>query len=582
MLRNAESHFATVPNLDMPRSAMSRSCGHQTTFNVGQCIPLYVDTDILPGDSVRMTTSKVLRLQTMLTPTFGNMFYDIYWFFVPHRLVWTHWKQFMRENTESAWIPQTEYELPSISSPLDANNDPTYFAPCTLADYLGWPTDAKWDNDAECRPHVLGIRAYALIMNEFFRSTVVTDPLNIPTGDSNQTGSNGSNYINDVANAGMPFVAAKTFDYFTSASPTPQRGPSVGFSFTPTLTVDGLAPVGSKNIGHDFSDFPLDLYSPARPASSTPEMYHAIYGGANAHVDGDHTGTDWWPDSDTSEITGNDSHPYMRPVNLWSDVSQVISLDGGVSFDINELRLAFQLQKFYERLAIGGDRYIETIKSMFSVTSPDARLQRPEYLGGNRVPIIVDEVTNTAQTNSDFLGDVGAKSVTSDIHQDFDHSFTEHGTLMCIGVCRYTHLYTGLERMWTRRKWTDFYWPLFQNLGSQPIWDCEIYPDDTTMATKSVFAYNEAWSEYRYKPDRVSGEMRPSHPQTLASWNLADNYQSCPTFSDGWIREDKTNVDRTLAVTSSVSNQIFADFFFDSVYTRVMPVYSLPGLIDHH
>lgn len=228
-------------------------------------------------------------------------------------------------------------------------------------------------------------------------------------------------------------------------------------------------------------------------------------------------------------------------------------------------------------------RYIEILKQHFGVTSPDARLQRTEYLGGNRIQLNVHEVTNSAQSSSDFLGDLGAKSATSDIHEDFNHSFTEHGYI--IGVCcvRYDHSYPqGLEKMWLRKSPEQFYFPVFANLGEMPILDCQIYADSTTMANDTVFGYQEAWAEYRYKPDRVSGEMRPGISNTLASWHLADYYTQKPTLSDGWIREDKTNVDRTLAVTSAVSNQFFADFYFNCICTRPMPTYSIPGLIDHH
>lgn len=267
----------------------------------------------------------------------------------------------------------------------------------------------------------------------------------------------------------------------------------------------------------------------------------------------------------------------FRPANLWADLSSSVG-----SVTVNELRLAFALQHFYEQLAAGGSRYTEVIRSFFSVTSPDARQQRPEYLGGNRITINVNEVTNSTQEQGDsptiYLGDLGAKSATADSHDDFIHSFTEHGTLLCVGVARYTHTYMGMEKMWTRKKFTDFYWPTFANIGYQPIYDFEIYPDSDTIKDGSVFAYNEGWSDYRYKPSRVSGEMRPGIENTLASWHLADYYTQKPTFSDEWMREDKENVNRVLAVTSNVSNQCFGDFFFDMKYTRVMPVFSIPGL----
>lgn len=228
-------------------------------------------------------------------------------------------------------------------------------------------------------------------------------------------------------------------------------------------------------------------------------------------------------------------------------------------------------------------RYIELLKSHFGVTSPDARLQRSEYLGGNRIPLNIHEVTNSAQSSTDFLGDLGAKSATSDIHDDFEKSFTEHGFVIGVCVARYDHTYAqGLERFWLRKDTMDYYFPVFANIGEVPVEQAEICATATNLAAKTTFGYQEAWYDYRYKPDRCSGEMRPGIANTLASWHLADYYTAAPTLSDSWLREDKTNVDRCLAVTSANANQIFADFFIQNICTRPMPMYSVPGLIDHH
>lgn len=250
---------------------------------------------------------------------------------------------------------------------------------------------------------------------------------------------------------------------------------------------------------------------------------------------------------------------------------------------INQLRLAFQIQKMYERDARGGTRYIEILKSHFGVTSPDARLQRPEYLGGNRVPININQVIQQSSTTSTSpQGNVAGQSLTTDSHYDFTKSFTEHGFVIGLMVARYDHTYQqGIERMWSRKDRFDYYWPVFANIGEQAIKNKEIYAQGTAKDDE-VFGYQEAWADYRYKPNRVTGEMRSAYAQSLDVWHLGDDYDVLPSLSDSWIREDKSNVDRVLAVTSSVSNQLFADIYVANRTTRPMPMYSIPGLIDHH
>lgn len=550
MNRNVESHFSELPSINIQRSIFDRSCGHMTSFNAGDLIPIYVD-EVLPGDSVKMTTSKVIRAQTLLTPTFGNIYLDVYWFFIGLDTVWDHAFEFFGENKESAWIQQNQYQIPSISAPSGG------FATGTIADYLGLPVGVDWDNTAAQRPSALPFRAYAKICDCFFRDQNLTDPLNIPMGDSNQTGTNGSSYINDVANGGMPFKVAKYHDYFTSCLPNSQKA-SQAVSFD--LLNDNKAPVitgVSRNVPSGAVGFNL------KPTDgSTLSSNYDIGISSSGTVTSFST-----PSVSSSQKT-------LYPTNLYADLSTSLG-----SITVNELRLAFTLQQFYEKMARSGSRYVEVIASHFSIFDNNVDHTRPEYLGGNRIPIQIHEVTNSAQSTQDFLGDLGAKSVTSDIHEDFEHSFSRHGILMAVACIRYDHTYSqGLEKFWTRRKFDQFYWPVFANLGESPVYDSEIYADATTMANDSVFGFQEAWSDYRYKPDRCSGEMRPGIANSLASWNLADYYTQKPTLSDGWIREDKTNVDRTLAVTSANANQFFADFYFKSIWTRPMPMYSIPGI----
>ena len=359
-------------------------------------------------------------------------------------------------------------------------------------------------------------------------------------------------------------------DYFTSCLPSPQKGPDV------LVPLGKDAPVFTA-LANDFSTFPKvnSISDRAYPlywynADSGGSIFtHKGYIGINS-LSGGGTACDL----DTGDFTDN---PLLTPANLHADLSQA------TGSSINQLRLAFQIQKMYEKDARGGTRYQEMIKSHFGVSSPDARLQRPEYLGGERIPININPVIQTSGTTTTSpQGTVAGMSVTSDSHGDFIQSFTEHGLIIGLCVARYEHTYQqGLNRLWSKKARTDFYLPVLANIGEQPVRNIEIYAQGK-LFDNEVFGYQEAWADYRYKPSIVTGEMRSNHDKTLDSWHFADNYMSQPYLSSEWIDEDKAPVDRALAVQSNVSNQIFVDFFVQNETTRPMPVYSIPGLIDHN
>ena len=551
MSRNENTRFALNPtNLDIARSTFRRDHSVKLSFNVGDVIPFYVD-EVLPGDTFQVKTSMVARLQTLLTPMMDNLYLDTYFYFVPNRIVWQHWRELMGENTQSAWIPTVEYSVPQVSAP------PGGWSIGSIADYMGIPTGVP-----RLFVNALPFRAYALIMNEWFRDENLSDPLNIPVDDATLGGSNGTNYITDVVKGGMPFKAAKFHDYFTSALPAPQKGPDV------TIPVSGG------------SNYPVQTLSKEIPGSPTAPLRVKTFDEMPYNVIGINKSTAPQPGSVwASQNTPSGNADFFVPTNLWA------INDGSVSAaTINQLRMAFQVQKLYEKDARGGTRYIEILKSHFGVTSPDARLQRPEYLGGNRIPVNINQVVQNSATQPDGtpLGDTAAFSVTTDVHGDFIKSFVEHGFVIGVMVARYDHTYQqGLERFWSRKDRLDYYFPVFANIGEQPILNKEIYAQGTAQDDE-VFGYQEAWADYRYKPSRVAGEMRSKAPTSLDVWHLADEYTQLPKLSDAWIREDKTNVDRVLAVTSSVSNQMFADLYVQCKATRPMPMYSIPGLIDHH
>ena len=557
MNRNVESHFALNPtNIDMSRSTFDRSHSVKLSFNVGDVIPFYVD-EVLPGDTFKVKTSKVVRMQPLATPIMDNIYLDTYFFFVPNRLTWSHWREFNGENTKSAWIPTTEYEVPQLTAPQGG------WSVGTLADYFGVPTGVPG-----LSVNAMPFRAYALIMNEWFRDQNLMDPLNIPIDDATVVGVNTGVYVTDVAKGGLPFKAAKYHDYFTSCLPSPQKGPDV------TIPVGEVGPypvVATK-----------DMIDPTKFAGTGLGWMMWNKGGVDEPVLKltSYTGTGSGVPLTGSDGTGGVNFPSdsgIVPANLWA-----IDNGSAVAASINQLRMAFQIQKMYEKDARGGTRYIEILKSHFGVTSPDARLQRPEYLGGNRIPVNINQIVQQSQTTDQSpQGNPVGLSMTTDTHHDFKKSFVEHGFVIGVMVARYDHTYQqGLERFWSRKSRFDYYWPVFANIGEQAVKNKEIFAQGTAEDDE-VFGYQEAWADYRYKPSRVAGEMRSQYAQSLDVWHLADDYEQLPALSDEWIREDSAVIDRVLAVTSRNSNQMWADIYIQNRTTRPMPMYSIPGLIDH-
>lgn len=551
MNRNTNTHFALNPTkLDMSRSTFNRSHSVKTSFNVGDIVPFFCD-EVLPGDTFDITTSKVVRMPSLLTPIMDNLYLDVYYFFVPNRLVWSHWRELMGENTQSAWIPTVEYQVPQIQAPAGG------WSIGTIADYFGVPTGV-----AGLSVNAMPFRAYALICNEWFRDENLSDPLNIPVDDATVVGVNTGTFVTDVAKGGKPYKAAKYHDYFTSCLPSPQKGPDVKIPVAQSANLP-VIPLAEK--------VPSSLLS----APYTAQAVGGAWGGDNLVLSFKADGTE----ERNGSFTGSYSQTGVPVIdNLWA-VEQ-----NPVAATINQLRMAFQIQKLYERDARGGTRYIELLKSHFGVTSPDARLQRPEYLGGNRIPIVIDEVNQTSGTVSAGTpqGNPTGQSRTTDVHHDVKKSFVEHGFLIGVMVARYEHTYQqGLERFWSRKDRFDYYWPVFANIGEQAVLNKEIFCDGSAKDNE-VFGYQEAWADYRYKPNRVTGEMRSAAAQSLDIWHLADDYSALPSLSSSWINEDSSPVNRVIAVSENNSNQLWCDIFVKNRCTRPMPLYSIPGLIDHH
>lgn len=573
MNRNSNSRFAQAPQVDIQRSTFDRSSGHKTTFNAGKLVPIYVD-EVLPGDTFEMSTSTIIRGSTPIFPVMDNANLDIYYFFVPNRLVWDHWKEFNGENTTSKWEQTIEYSIPQIAAP-SGNGTVVGWEKGTLADYMGIPTligPGAPQTNAQWTVNHLPFRAYCLIWNEWFRDQNLQDPVLIDTGDSQTNGTHLIPEIEPIVKQNQGALTGanllpvnKYFDYFTGALPEPQKGPEV------LLPLGSTAPVITQNTANAITSNASMTFT----STSFTEV-------GKVHDVGIQTiGTNQGklafnaaPGTTVLE-TAN-----AIPNNLAADLSNATAAT------INELRLAFQLQKLYERDARGGTRYIEIIKSHFGVTSPDARLQRPEYLGGERIPINIDQVIQTSGTMEGTTpqGNTGAYSLTGNQGSYFKHSFVEHGYVLGLACVRTEHTYQqGLEKIWNRKNRFDFYWPALANIGEQAILNKEIYLQSVKEVNEEAFGYQEAWAEYRYKPSRVSSAFRSNITTgSLDAWHYADYYEALPVLSAEWIEETYKNVDRTLAVQSTVEDQYIADFWFKCTCTRPMPIYSIPGLIDHH
>lgn len=574
MNRNSNSRFAQAPQVDIQRSTFDRSSGHKTTFNAGKLVPIYVD-EVLPGDTFEMKTSAIIRGSTPIFPVMDNANLDIYFFFVPNRLVWDHWKEFNGENTTSKWEQTVEYSIPQMAPPLSTGTIPTAgWEKGTLADYMGIPTGVgpgASQTNPEYTVNHLPFRAYCLIWNEWFRDQNLQDPVLIDKGDSQTNGrhlipeGNSVTFENQAALQGANLLPVnKYFDYFTGALPEPQKGPDV------LLPLGNTAPIITNQNPNSI----LPQYGVTFKSDQFTEVgkTHNL----SIQVTGQKYGKMVADNSATTTLEAQNAVPN----NLIAD------LGNATAATINELRLAFQLQKLYERDARGGTRYIEIIKSHFGVTSPDARLQRPEYLGGERIPINIDQVIQTSGTMEGTTpqGNTGAYSLTGNQGSYFKHSFVEHGYVLGLACVRTEHTYQqGLEKIWNRKNRFDFYWPALANIGEQAILNKEIYLQDSKTMNEEAFGYQEAWAEYRYKPSRVSSAFRSNITSgSLDAWHYADYYEAMPVLSAEWIQETYKNVDRTLAVQSTLEDQYIADFWFKCKCTRPMPIYSIPGLIDHH
>lgn len=518
--------FSQVPKAEIPRSSFDRSHGLKTTFSSGYLIPIFCD-EALPGDTYSVNMTVFARLATPLHPVMDNMVMNSFFFFIPSRLLWTNWQRFNGEQDNPG--DSIDFLLPQMLAPAGG------YAANTIYDYFGLPTLV-----AGFAHTSLPFRAYNLCYNEWFRDQNLQNSVTVLKGDTN-----------DPPATYTLLRRGKRHDYFTSSLPWPQKGPGVDIPLGTSAPIVGMsAPFSASGIANPAVTLGTTVAGD-RPVGSP------IIGGMNFDVQ------------------------TLGPLNATTNRPQIFAdLTNASAATINQLRQAFQVQKLYERDARGGTRYTEIIRAHFNVVSPDARLQRPEYLGGGSSSINLYSVPQTSSTDAEPTpqGTLGAYGTISSSGHGFTKSFTEHGWIIGMVAVRADLNYQqGLNRMWSRRTKLDFYWPALSHIGEQAVLNKEIYTQGNA-SDELVWGYQERYAEYRYKPSLITGEFRSNFPQSLDTWHLAQDFSTLPLLNAAFI-EDRPPIARVIAVQDEP--EFIGDFYFKMRTARPMPVYGVPGLIDH-
>ena len=551
------NRFAQSPvGLDIGRSKFNRPFNHKTTFSSGKLIPLYWD-EVLPGDTFKVDMAGVVRSITPAVPVMDNSFLDIFFFFVPNRLACIHpndWAEVCGENNSGYWAQTAEKTLFNTGNyialkTLGSNEEGTGIQPGSIANYLGMPvlTASECDSFALSGGNSVNInnlpfKAYEKIWNEWFRDQNTQSPSAL---DDHEYFS--KSYVLPVN---------KVHDYFTSALPAPQKGDSV------------LLPLGESA--------PVLAGTETNHVSSAALMWNQVGGSSPVRTQSGIGISSYGETSKfNSSFTGNGT---IAPANLYADLA------AATAASINSIRLAFALQRFAEKQGLGGTRYREVLKSFFGVTIPDLTVQVPEYLGGFRKPLNITQVLQTSETSTTPLGTTGAFSNTGFTNTGFTKSFNEFGIIMCVACVRTMQSYSqGIAKKFMRNRRFDFYWPTFANLGEQPIYKSELYVKaNPTLKDGAVFGYQEAWAEYRYNPSLITGYFAPdAGDTTLTAWTYTNNFTANPVLNSDFMKQPASQIDDTLVVQDG-NYQFIGDFEFYVKCVRPMPLYSIPGLIDHH
>lgn len=533
--------------MQRPRSKFDR--GHQllTTINEGELVPIYMD-EVLPGDTARVQLNGLIRMSTPIYPIMDNCYMDTYFFFVPLRLLWEHFENMFGENDTDYWAEKTEYSTPTCTI-----GGKSGLANGSIGDYFGLPTEVT----NALKVNALPARAYAMIYNEWFRDENLEAPLMLGYKKTDDGGTNedanketsSANAIDKTTNtneatlyAMKPAKAGKFHDYFTSCLPSPLKNAEA-------VTI----PLGktAKILAYDEA---------GREFEGSQDL-------SNFHI--------YNEDEKTEGLAAYPGNVVLGMLTLKTD------LTSATSATIDDLRQAIALQHIFEADARNGTRFREFLSGTWGVTSPDSRLQIPEYIGGQRIAINVNQVIQTSQTDTQTgqaLGNTAAYSLTTCSKQMVDYAATEYGYIIGLAVVRVDHSYQqGLGTKWTRGGRFTYYDPRLAALGEQPVYNREIFAQGTKKDDE-IFGYQECWADYRYKPSYVTGEMRSNYKTSLDAWHYADDYDTLPTLSAEWIQEGRENIDRTIAVTSAVSHQFLCDFWFNEAWFREMPIYSIPGV----